>query len=149
MVCCCMDMLDSIQFPNWMNKNNSQWHCPHTGTQINAHVQRHLHGIMLVKRSIGTSALCSAVSNWVPWLQVRCRTHFRLKWFSLWNMDRVHDPLWQLRYWDKMLLLVMWCQGGQMASLNGSPACNPVSFVMTTILPCFSLTPPFGLTSCV
>lgn len=95
-------------------------------------------------RSIGTSALCNAVSNSESdlWLQVRYRTYFRLKWFSLWDMDRVHNPLWQLCYWDRMPLLVMWCPRGAMASLgsSGSPACNLVSLVNLQWLLPFYLT---------
>lgn len=45
-----------------------------------------------------------------------------MKWFSLWNMDRVHDPLWQLCYWDKMLLLVMWCPKGGKCPLRAQTA---------------------------
>lgn len=117
-----------------------------TGTQIIAYVDRHMPSnalLLLQRRSIGASALCSAVFNCEC---RRYRAHFMLKWLSLLNQDGVHDPQRWLHYWNKMQLLALWCQGGQRASL-----CSPnlISSVKNGILPCFPSTPAFGLASCV
>lgn len=94
-------MLDCIQFTNWMNKNNSQWHCPHT-------CAHEVYGCVISQRSIGTSALCNVqtgykwdvepTSGWNDFpceIGTKCMTHSDSSC-----------------YWDKMLLLVKPCPEG-------------------------------------
>lgn len=42
-------------------------------------------------------------------LQEQCGNLFWIKWFSLWDIDRVHNLLRQLCNWDKMRLLMVPC----------------------------------------
>lgn len=139
-------MLDSIQFTNWMKTNISWWHTDHTQVHTCTLLQRYVTELRV--RSIATSALFSTVSNCECdlWLQVRYRMCLWMKWFSPWNMDRVHDLLRQLSYWDKMLLLEMLCPKGASGSYV-SPAGNVVSFVTLHWYPpfCFYLICPLWL----
>lgn len=68
-----------------MNKNNSQWHYPRTGTDTHAETYGLYSSVMSQNTgsvgSIGASASCNAVANRDAdsWLQVRYRTHFKMK----------------------------------------------------------------------
>ena len=126
-------MLDSIQFTNWMNRNNCQWHCPRTGISICTHAETHALYCSVMSelrgRSMGTSALCNAVSNseshgykWdieptSGWNDFPC---------EIWTECTTHSDSCVI----ETKCCFYWCGAprGAVASpgSNGSPACNLV-----------------------
>lgn len=113
-------MLDSIQFTNWMIKYNSQ-------EQTGAHrcsvilSQRDQYVPRLSVRLYLTERLDS-------WLQARRRTHFGMKWFSLWNMTECTS------HSDSSVIetkcCFWWCGAIRPTGSKGSPACNLVFLLL-------------------